>query len=375
MSFSDEGDEPRTTRQPRQRRPQRAPGGARGTGSPAAPDRQTLLVRQGVAGLVALLVIILLVVGINSCRGAAHDNALRDYNREVGTIASESDELGQQLFGTVAQQSLQPVDQQTQVNQLRVRAQQQAERARRIDTPGDMAGAQTNFLLTLDLRADSVAKIASRIVVARGDQEGAAEAALNQIAGEMQSFLASDVVYLKRVVPFIQEALADADIGGQRIVGARFMDDITWLQPSTVASRIGASAAGTQSNQQVAPGRHGHGLTGVSVGDTALQPQPATNRIPATADLAFTVRFTNQGENEETGVRVRVRVRPQTGKTISVTRPVDQTNPGAEAEVNVPLGQTPPTGTSTTVTVEVLRVPGEENVENNSQEYTVLFTR
>jgi hypothetical protein len=332
-------------------------------------------VRQGVAGLVALLVIIALVVGINSCRGAAQDNALRDYNQQVGTIASESDELGQQLFGTLAQQSLQPVDQQTQVNQLRVRAQQQAERARRIDTPGDMAGAQTNFLLTLDLRADSVAKIASRIVVARGDQEGAAEAALNQIAGEMQSFLASDVVYLKRVVPFIQEALADADIGGQRIVGARFMDDITWLQPSTVASRIGASAAGTQSNQQVAPGRHGHGLTGVSVGDTALQPQPATNRIPATADLAFTVRFTNQGENEETGVRVRVRVRPQTGKTISVTRPVDQTNPGAEAEVNVPLGQTPPTGTSTTVTVEVLRVPGEENVENNSQEYTVLFTR
>ena len=209
-----------------------------------------------------LLVVILLVVGINSCRGSAHDNALRDYNRQVGTIASDSDELGQQLFGTLTQQSLQPVDQQTQVNQLRVRAQQQAQRARRIDVPGDMENAQSNLLLTLDLRADAVAKIASRIVAARGDQEGAAEQAVDQISGEMQAFLASDVVYAQRVVPFINETLEDADIGGQRIVGGRFMDDLTWLAPDTVAGRLGASAGGGgSSNQQVAPGRHGHGLS------------------------------------------------------------------------------------------------------------------
>jgi hypothetical protein len=374
VSFFDEGDEPRTTRQrPTRQRQGRAP--RRPRGSAAAPDRQTLLIRQGVAGLVALLVIVLLVVGVNSCRDSARDNALRDYNREVGTIASESDELGQQLFSTLTQQSTQPVDQQTQVNQLRVRAQQQAERARNMDVPGDMEDAQRNLLLALDLRADAVAKIASRIVAARGDQEGAAEAATDQITGEMQAFLASDVVYAQRVVPFINEALADADIGGQRIVGGRFMDDLSWLDPATVASRLGASAGGGRTNQQVAPGRHGHGLTGVAVGDTTLQPQPATNRIPATNDVAFTVRFTNQGENEETNVRVRVRVRPQTGRAITVTRPVDQTNPGAEAEVTVPLGQAPPTGTSSTVEVQVLRVPGEENVENNAQEYTVIFTR
>jgi hypothetical protein len=372
VSFFDEGDEPRTTRRPRQRPAARA---QRERRSAAAPDRQTLLVRQGVAGLVALLVIIALVLGINSCRNSARDNALRDYNRNVGTVASESDELGQQLFGALTQQSLQPVDQQTQVNQLRVRAQQQAERARDLDVPGEMEDAQANLLLTLDLRADAVGKIASRIVAARGDQEAAAEQALDQITGEMQAFLASDVVYIQRVVPFIQEALADAEIGGQRIVSARFLDDPTWLDPSTVGTRLGANAAGpTGQNRPVAPGRHGHGIVGVSVGQTALQPQPATNRIPAASGLAFTVRFTNQGENEETGVRVRVRVRPQTGRAISVTRPVDQTNPGAEAQVNIPLGQNPPTGTSSTVQVEVLRVPGEENVDNNAQEYTVIFT-
>jgi hypothetical protein len=374
VSFFDEGDEPRTTRRPRERPPargrQRAP-----RRTSAAPDRQTLLIRQGVAGVVALLVIILLVVGINSCRNSARNNALRDYNRDVGAIASESDEVGQQLFSTLAQQSLQPVDQQTQINQIRVKAQQQARRARDLDVPGDMKDAQANLLLALDFRADAIAKIATRIPPARGDQEGAAEAALDQITGEMQAFLASDVIYLKRVVPFISEALADADIGGQRIVGGRFMDDITWLESGNVARRLGAQAAGGTSNEPLAPGRHGHGLVSVSVGNTTLQPQPATNRIPATSGVTFTVRFQNQGENEETGVRVRVRVRPQTGKAISVTRTVDQTNPGAEASVNIPLGQAPPTGTSTTVTVEVLRVRGETNVDNNAQDYTVLFQR
>jgi hypothetical protein len=374
VSFFDEGDEPRTTRRPRERPPargrQRAP-----RRSAAAPDRQTLLIRQGVAGLVGLLIIVLLVVGINSCRSSARNNALRDYNRDVGAIASESDEVGQQLFSTLAQSTAQSVDQQTQVSQIRVRAQQQARRARDLDVPGEMENAQSNLLLALDLRADAIAKIATRIPAARGDQEGAAEAALDQITGEMQAFLASDVIYLQRVVPFISEALADADIGGQRIVGGRFMDDITWLESANVARRLGAQAAGGTSNEPLAPGRHGHGLVGVSVGETALQPQPATNRIPASAGLAFTVRFQNQGENEETGVRVRVRVRPQTGRAISVTRTVDQTNPGAEAEVNIPLGQAPPTGTSTTVTVEVLRVRGEANVDNNAQDYTVLFTR
>ena len=374
MSFFDEGDEPRTTRRPRERPAARAR--QRGPRrSPAAPDRQTLLIRQGVAGVVALLVIVLLVVGINSCRSSARNNALRDYNRDVGAIASESDEVGQQLFSTLAQSSLQPVDQQTQVSQIRVRAQQQARRARDLDVPGDMKDAQSNLLLALDLRSDAITKIATRIPAARGDQEGAAEAALDQITGEMQAFLASDVIYLQRVVPFISQALADADIGGQRIVGGRFMDDITWLDSSDVSKRIGAQAAPGTSNEPLAPGRHGHGLVSVSVGNTALQPQPATNRLPASAGVTFAVRFQNQGENEETGVRVRVRVRPQVGQTITKTRTVDQTNPGAEAVANIPLGQAPPTGTSTTVTVEVLRVRGEENVDNNSQDYTVIFQR
>jgi hypothetical protein len=40
----------------------------------------------------------------------------------------------------------------------------------------------------------------------------------------------------------------------------------------------------------------------------------------------------------------------------------------------VRLAEEPPTGSSVTVEVEVLRVRGEENVENNSQEYLVLFS-
>jgi hypothetical protein len=61
VSFFDEGDEPRTTRRARPRPQGR---GSQRT-APRPPDRQTLLIRQVVAGVVVLLVLILLVVGIN----------------------------------------------------------------------------------------------------------------------------------------------------------------------------------------------------------------------------------------------------------------------------------------------------------------------
>jgi len=60
VSFFDEGDEPRTTRQPRQRR---QPAGDRPPRrSSAAPDQQTLRIRQGVAALIVLLVLIALCI-------------------------------------------------------------------------------------------------------------------------------------------------------------------------------------------------------------------------------------------------------------------------------------------------------------------------
>ncbi len=370
MSFFDEGEPPRRERPPRARR-----AGAVSAGGPRT-DAQTLLIRRAIAALVGLLLLILLVLLIDSCRDSARENALRDYTRDITDVGQQSTDVARDLFTVLGRENVTPVDQQTQINQLRVRADRLADRARGLDVPDAMRQAQLGALLSLDLRAGATGRVAERLPAARGDQEGAAEEATTQIAGQMQAFSASDVLWSQRVVPFVRQALDDAEIGGQRVAGSQSLPELGWLEPATVAQRIGgtAGAAGTASDEDVAPGRHGHGLSGVTVGDVQLQPQPATNRVPLAAGLNFSVAFENQGDNDETGVRVRVTVRPPTGDPISATRTVDQTAAGATVTAPVRLAEEPPTGSSVTVEVEVLRVRGEENVENNSQEYLVLFS-
>ena len=71
---------------------------------------------------------------------------------------------------------------------------------------------------------------------------------------------------------------------------------------------------------------------------------------------------------------VQVRIRGD-GAAVTARRRVDQTKPGANAEVSIPLAQAPPIGTPVTIDVSVARVPGEEKVDNNKQSYTAIFTR
>lgn len=364
MSFFDEGDEPRTSTGPRQRRP---------AGPETGTDQQQLMVRRAVAGGVGLIVLILLIVGVNGCLQSQREAALRDYNQEVASIISESDEqVGAPLFESL-QGGTSPLERQQQVNQLRVAAEDQARRASEFDVPGAMAPAQQSLLTVLDLRASAVGEVARLLPAAlrgAGSEDG-----VQALAGQMQALLASDVIYDARTVPFIGEALEEEDLGGQQIADSAFMPDLAWLDPATVAQRIGSQGGGEGPQGEPAPGSHGHGLTSVAIGDTTLQPGGAINRVPAGPTVAFTVVFQNQGENDEADFRVRVQLEGSGGEPLTVERRVDQTQAGQEATVTLNLEQAPPVGEPLTARVTVEPVPGEEMTENNEQEYTVLFTQ
>jgi hypothetical protein len=191
----------------------------------------------------------------------------------------------------------------------------------------------------------------------------------------MQLFLSSDVVYSQRVAPYIKEALDRAGVHGQTIATSRSLPSVDWLSPSVVAGRIGSEAAGAGSTSTgVAPGLHGHGLISVSAGAVTLQPGGVVNRVPSTGGVTFKVVAQNQGDNTERNVRVAVTVRGGL-KPITAQKVIPQTTAKQQSELEIPLGATPPMGQATTVEVSVNKVPGEKNVSNNRQTYTVLFTR
>jgi hypothetical protein len=390
MSFFDD-DEPIRASRTRPPRPRAAAAGGEGTrvipggsgggrgGGTRGPDPATVRQRQFALGGVTLLVLIVLVFVVNSCQSSAKEDALKGYNRSVTEIATDSDTVGRDLFSALsAARAGSGTDVEVRVNQLGATQRSLVTRAHALEPRDEMKRAQNDLELVMNLRAEGLRKIADRLpsaLVTGRDRAQSVETSLSQIAGQMQQFLASDVVYSQRVAPYISEALAGADITGQRVVVSRFLPSLAWLNPNTIADRLGAQRAGggTGGNPNPAPGLHGHGLTSVTVGSVALQPGGASNRVPARPAPQFTVKLANGGDNDETDVTVSVTVTVKGGRPIVRKKTIAQTKAKTDATVTIPLGTPPPSGTGTVV-VSIAKVPGETGLTNNKQTYTVLFT-
>lgn len=378
LSFFDDDEPP--TRPTRPRRPAAPRSGGATTGTrarsaagPGPGDPQQLMVRRAVALGIGALILILLVLGFRGCLNSRTTNALKDYNRNVAAIVSDSnDQVSKRLFELLAGgQNTTVTDLEQNVNQVRVTADEDLKRARALDVPGEMNDAQYSLLEVLTFRADGVEKIAEDLPSIEGDQ---AEDAANRIAGQMSAFLASDVVYASRTKPFIEETLIDRDIAGQETPASQFLPDAQWLDPAFVRKQLTGKGAG-KTNSEPAPGTHGHGLLGVAIGTTALVAD-VTNRVAAGSNPTFNVKFANQGENDEFDVNIKIGISGGSGDAINVQKSVDQTATGsAEIVVPVGLGKAPPVGTPVRVTVQVVPVPGEVNTDNNSATYTVIFSR
>jgi hypothetical protein len=370
LSFFDEDDEPRrTTPRPRRARP---------AGGGVATDSQTLLIRRAVAGGVALLLFILLAFAIKTCRDSAHENALRDYNRQLSAIGSDSaSQVGKPFFELLTQGGA-PQDLQTNISSYRVQAEQQYDQATRLDVPGEMKGAQQAALMALEWRRDGLERIATQISTALGDEGEAADQAIKNIAGQMEVFLASNVAWQTRVVPFVKSALDDAGIGGQKIGSSEFLTNIDWLQPQTIATVLDqqlTSGGGGGGGEPTGPGLHGTGLDSTTYGDVTLQPGGVNNRLTFQPNQPFVVKFTNQGENDEFDIKVTVRLSTDSGSPITLSKTVPKLVPQESAEVELPLDRTPALGAAVTIRTQVAKVPGEEKLDNNRSEYLALFSR
>jgi hypothetical protein len=199
---------------------------------------------------------------------------------------------------------------------------------------------------------------------------GKAKQASTDIAGDMEIFLASDVIYSQRVAPLIQQTLAAKGITGLGTAASRFLPNVGWLEAATALSRISGQSAATSSTG-LAPGTHGSALLGVSVGTNELQPEPTLNHISGGANPTFTVIVEDSGENPETDVKVDVTV-TAAGKKYKASQVIDSAQPGTKynAEVTV-VGV--PQGAAATVEAYVEPVPGETNLENNKATYLAIF--
>ena len=117
----------------------------------------------------------------------------------------------------------------------------------------------------------------------------------------------------------------------------------------------------------------GNGIAGVRVqpgGQDLVRGED--NTVEQSADLAFEVLVENSGESQETQVKVILIIRqdPQIRKE----QIIDVINPQETKTVRFTGFDTLQFSTQTTLQVQVEPVQGEQNTNNNTVEYPIIFT-
>jgi hypothetical protein len=379
LSFFDDGEEtaprpstrvPRPTaaappQRPQPRRPQHLAG--------TLPlDQHTVMVRRRVAAGVGVVLLIVIILIVNGCLKSEKRQELKTYNGDVSQLARESDEnVSRPLFSTLAGAAgKSALNVEVQIDQLRIQAQKLAEHAKSLSVPGDMASAQRDLLLVFDLRAEGLTKVAALAPTALGGQ---GKQATTSIAGDMEIFLASDVIYSQRVVPLIQQTLAADGVQGLSTASSRFLPNIGWLEPTTAIARITGQAATASPGGETLSGHHGSALKGVSAGANTLEGEPTLNHIHGGSNPTFTAQVENAGEFPETNVKVDVTVTAG-GKQFKASHVIEKIEPGKTVSVDIPVSGVP-LGVASKVEVQVEPVPGETNHEGTKGTFLAIVEK
>ena len=361
MSFFDETQQtPSRTRRPPPRR-----------GRPT--DRQTLLFRRVLAGGIAFVVILLLILGIKSCRDAARRDSFKTYVRDTAAITQASGQESSALFTLLSRAGKQsPLQLQNAVNGYESDAAQLVDRTKRLGHPDEMSAAQRYLVQTLELRRDALGTVAGSLQAALGATGN--EAATSRIASQMQTLLASDVIYAQQAAPSMRKQLRKQGLQNDVTVPtSRFLPDLQWVRPTVVTSHIDGLRTG-RGSAPIAAGVHGTSLVGTVArpGGQSLT-GGGTTSITVSPKLSFDATVMNGPANKETDVVVVLSI-SGAGKPIVREQSIPSIDAGQQKIVSIPLAATPPTGRRLSVSVDVKPVPGETRTDNNKATYGVIFT-
>jgi hypothetical protein len=326
------------------------------------PERQQILLRRGLALAGGLLALILVVLGVKGCLDARKERALSDYARNVSQIVDETGQTSKAFFGKLSNPgSLSVTEFVAEVNADRSAMDNYATRTDSLGAPGDMSHAQNALELVYELRRSAMDEIAVKMSTALGNV--GSEKATAAIAKQMQTLMASDVLYAEVVRPEIDGVLAGNGIEGSDVPKSVFLPEGTkWLEESAVSTALGSVSGSTGA---ATPGVHGLGLIGTSVNGTELTAESSA-AVASEGTPEVEVQVQNQGESTENGVTVSVSVE---GNTLQGS--IESIGAGETASVSIPL--TPAPSGQVTLEVEVETVPGEQVSENNKAGYTVEF--
>lgn len=333
-------------------------------------EHQQVMQRRAVAAGALLLFLIVVVLLGKGCQSARQTNAIKDFVKQTNSIITQSNQTSKDFFAMLNDPGdASATDIETSVNVQRSQASELVRQAADLNASGDDLEAARQYLVdTLELRRDGLTEISKQIGRALGDQDP--DAATEKIAANMQQFLASDVIYSQRAYAYMNAAVKEKKVEDASIPASQFLPSLEWLDPAQVADAF-SRISGSGSSAAATPGTHGTGITGVTVqpSGTALS-EGQTNDLNGASSIEIDVQ--NQGENDEKNVAVSYTI-TGSGAAIKQNKTVPSIKAGETVKVTLPLTKIPASGASATLKIESKKVPGEQNLDNNSQTFQVSF--
>ena len=350
-------------------RPERRPRRARRR-PPGPPSGLTPLIR--LIGLIsfAILIVVLLVFWVSSCRGEAKKDTYSDYMQDVDSIANQSERIGTSLNNALVRADIRQAELTRTLDGLAKQQVQLVEAAEGLDEPGPLRNEHQHMIEALQFRVSGLQGIGNAFAP-RSRARNASQAG-DLLAAQARRLIASDVVWDDQFKDPARVELRRQDIQGVNVPDSNFVQNPT-LATSTAMAAVWSRVRGGATGQPTAPGSHGHNLVSVKVVGGATLSTEELNEIVATTDLSFQVTFENSGDSTETGIQVTLTIQ-KSPEPIVRRQTVDVTEPGQERTVTFRNISNVPFVRRTALQVEVNEVPGETNLSNNTAEYPVIFS-
>jgi hypothetical protein len=361
FDFFDDSPTTETSREeiPRRRRRPRLPTRPPAGGAP--------LLRM--AGLIVggILLVVVLILWVNSCRADQKTAEYRDYMSDVTKVGADSQQIGTRLNELIFTPGIQVESLQGELNGLRQAQSQTVQAAQRLDAPGPLREQHEELIEALQYRVSGLNGLASGL--SQIADETGSEAAGELLAEQSNRLVASDVIWDDSFSAQAQDVMEEQGIGGVDVPDSNFVANEEFSSPASwklIVDRLTQPAA--------ASGLHGNRIAAVQAlpGEKELS-RTDENTVQASDRLAFEVIVENSGDNQETQIKVTLTIQ-QSPEPIRKESQIDAINPGdSKSVVFRDLGQVS-FGPRTVLRVTVDPVPGEENTNNNTAEYVVIFT-
>ena len=342
------------------------PGPRRPRGGPGPPTGAAPLLR--LVGLIAfaILVIVLLVFWIQSCRDSGKRNSYTRYLDRIDEVASDSQQIGRDLTDVLTTPGLKFADIDQKLSGFIQQQRQDVERAQNLTAPGPLQPEQRHALEALEFRVSGLQGLTAAFRRAATSRSGN-DASL--LAEQAQRLTASDVIWDDLFkAPTVQE-LQHQGIRGVAVPDSNFVQLPDFASTRAMADLLDRLRGSTSTG-----GLHGTGLVVVrALPSNQELSTESDNTVVASQDLGFAVTVKDTGDSQEVRIVVTLTIQ-QSPSPIVKKQTIDVINAGQEKTLVFRNLGAVQFATRTTVKVDIKPVPGESNVDNNSAQYPVIFS-